>query len=182
VFLSRFAKTTSFCLDLLVSICSPLSSTREKDIICPRHFNYNGFSYTRKNVNQKNVSYLCQHRRGKKCNAELHFKRDKSAGKVDFDNKIRLGQHTRPCCIVNGVDPEDYDYDGKPKANEQGDDMLSSEGSDEDNVHPNRKVQRVDNRSRPPDVSEDKLDDIRRGREDKPTPRKNNSTGSAGIS
>ena len=114
--------TTSFCLDLLLSICSPLSSTREKDIICPRHFNYNVFSHTRKNVNQKNASYVCQYRRGKKCNAELNFKRDKSTGNVDFDNKIRLGQHTRPCCIVNGVDPEDYDYDGKPKANEQGDD------------------------------------------------------------
>ena len=25
---------------------------------------------------------------------------------------------------MNGVDPEDYDYDGKPKANEQGDDMF----------------------------------------------------------
>ena len=45
-----------------------------------------------------------------------------------------LGQHTRQCCVVNRVDTEDYDYDGKPKANEQGDDMLSSEGSDEENV------------------------------------------------
>jgi hypothetical protein len=63
-----------------------------------------------------------------------------------------LGQHTRQCCVVNRVDTEDYDYDGKPKANEQGDDSMlsSSEGSDEENVHPN-----VDNRSRPPDVSED---------------------------
>ncbi len=45
-----------------------------------------------------------------------------------------LGQHTRQCCVVNRVDTEDYDYDGKPKANEQGDDMLSSEDSDEENV------------------------------------------------
>ena len=120
------------------------------DAICPRQFNLNHFSFTRKNVNQKNVTFICRHRRGKNCKAELHFKRDKNTGIVDFDNKIRLGQHTRQCCVVNRVDTEDYDYDGKPKANEQGDDMLSSEGSDEENVQTN-----VDNRSRPPDVSED---------------------------
>jgi hypothetical protein len=104
------------------------------DTICPRQINHNNFSYIRKNVNQKNVSYHCRHRRGKNCKAELHFKRDKSTGIVDFDNKIMLGQHTRQCCVVNRVDTEDYDYDGKPKANEQGDDMLSSEDSDEENV------------------------------------------------
>jgi hypothetical protein len=104
------------------------------DAICPRQFNLNHFSFTRKNVNLKNVTFICRHRRGKNCKAELHFKRDKNTGIVDFDNKIMLGQHTRQCCVVNRVDTEDYDYDGKPKANEQGDDMLSSEDSDEENV------------------------------------------------
>ena len=62
-----------------------------------------GFSYTRKNVSDGIVSYLCTYNRGSGCKAQLKFKRSKSTGIVDFSDIMLIGEHSRKCVVRNGM-------------------------------------------------------------------------------
>ena len=91
---------------------------REKREIAPLSVQHEGFRMTRPNINKKTVQFKCAHQRkgaqkGGGCKATVSFHHDKDTGLVDYDNSRNNGQHTRSCCIVNGVDPESYDWEGK---------------------------------------------------------------------
>ena len=82
-------------------------TAEEKNMVCPRLINFDRFAYTRKNINISNVSYECKHKRrdGGMCNAKLQFNRCTFSGKIDFDNKIAVGQHLQRCYSLNGMKP-----------------------------------------------------------------------------
>ena len=103
-------------------------SIEAKDAICPQQFAYGGLCYSRKNVNQTSVSYICSHKASENCKATLKFSRIHD--EVDFSVKITKGVHTRNCFIKNNIDVSEYQYEGKSKAEGVGD--------DKENVDPNR--------------------------------------------
>ena len=80
-------------------------TAKEKDNVCPGTLTFNRFAYTRKNINKKNVSYECKFKRRISgiCNAKLQFNRCAITGKVDFENKIPVGQHFRLCYSLNSL-------------------------------------------------------------------------------
>ena len=80
--------------------------------------NLNGFDYTRRNVGKKYVDYSCSHRRRQDtlCQATVRFMRDISKPaeeQVDFNTPHFSGAHKRNCCVRNGVDLEECEYEEK---------------------------------------------------------------------
>mmetsp|Transcript_14501 Transcript_14501/g.26289 ORF Transcript_14501/g.26289 Transcript_14501/m.26289 type:complete len:143 (+) Transcript_14501:131-559(+) len=115
LFLAALSKTASFSiagcqLDMGLS-------KAERDEICPPDYNLphgtGNFGYIRHNVNKKNVSYMCNKRRGCVCDIVLHFKRCKDSGIVDFGAYSFDGTHSRTCFVANNpkLDPDDYPWD-----------------------------------------------------------------------
>lgn len=83
----------------------------------PGKFYHEGFSYTKKNVNNKEVQFKCTHGRAKKfgcCSANLYL--PLTPCKTRVINRPRLvNKHTLHCCKENGVDTGQggYEWDGK---------------------------------------------------------------------
>jgi hypothetical protein len=100
----------------------------EKDAISPRtewwhDGNGNGtFQYTRKNLNNGNVTYQCSYRRFG-CKSFLSFPRtpidedENPLGKYDRDKGKVNGLHTRSCVVYNGLDPDAVPWEGKLEEN-----------------------------------------------------------------
>ena len=94
----------------------------EKDDICPRRIRAShgndGFHFEmlRQNINKKNASYSCVHKRGCNCKATLFFKRSEESGFVDITNKTWRYKYSRKCVVMNNpsLDPGDYPWEGKP--------------------------------------------------------------------
>ena len=102
----------------------------EKDEICPRRIRTSHgkirefhFDMLRQNINKRNVSYTCVHKRGCSCNATLSFKRSEESGMVDITNKTWRNKHSRKCVVIenSSLDPDDYPWDGKPVPEEPDD-------------------------------------------------------------
>ena len=50
-------------------------------------------------------------KRGCKCNAALDIKL--VSGVADTSDPIRIGMHSRGCCVKMGLDTESYEWEGK---------------------------------------------------------------------
>ena len=110
----------------------------EKNAICPASIHYGPpgqvFEYTRRNIGQGNVVYYCTHNRKCKCKGKLSFNRDKRTGVVDQAIKFLHGQHNRACCVINQVDPDEYNWEGKQTYEEA---LLVEQEEGDENVDPN---------------------------------------------
>ena len=63
--------------------------------------------YTRKNANDKSITYNCKHYRGNGCKAKMRFLIDTLTGLLN-PTPIHTGRHTRACIVKNGGDPDDF--------------------------------------------------------------------------
>ena len=57
------------------------------------------------------VKYYCMNKHGCKCNAALDIKL--VSGVADTSDPIRIGMHSRGCCVKMGLDTESYEWEGK---------------------------------------------------------------------
>ena len=79
----------------------------------PGKFHHDGFSYTKKNVNNTEVQFQCTHQPSKKlgcCSANLYLPLAPSKTKI-INHPRLVNKHTLPCCKSNGVDTGDGGYE-----------------------------------------------------------------------
>ena len=86
-------------------------SFEDKNAIAEPSWSLNSFQYTRHNIGKTYVKYYCKNKRGCKCNAALDIKL--VSGVADTSDPIRIGIHSRGCCVKMGVDTESYEWEGK---------------------------------------------------------------------
>ena len=79
----------------------------DKNAIAEPIWSLNSFQYTRRNIGKTYVKYYCKNKRSCKCNAALDIKL--VSGVADTSDPIRIGTHSRGCCIKMGVDTESYE-------------------------------------------------------------------------
>ena len=112
----------------------------DKNAIAVPRWSLDSFQYTQHNIGKKYVKYYCMNKRGKKCNAALDIKL--VSGVLDTSDPIRIGMHSRGCCVKMGVDTESYEWEGKEAWSQEeicGPVTMSVESSEaeKENLHPN---------------------------------------------
>jgi hypothetical protein len=96
--LFQFQNYFNFKINAFVVVSSLVSNELEYHLSSPNHLQL--FLVHEEECQPKERFILCRCRRGKNCKAELHFKRDKSTGKVNsISDGLCLGKSPLKCLI-----------------------------------------------------------------------------------